>query len=331
VLPGLEDSKGALYEIGVADDGTFIGLVASELEESIETLQIMAASLGCKVNVLRKAAVGDCEWEDHELDPRNPRIVNETLWVAEAYIQPNWNSSDWHPAGYRTRSSEDVEPHEPSISEVRDDARPATEQLRLTLTGATMSGKSSLLGSLTTGTLDNGRGKSRLSLLKHQHEIATGITSSVTQELVGYRNRNAHDAAGAQVVNYASGNVSSWLDIHATCESGLEPGRVVFLSDSAGHPRYRRTTVRGLIGWAPHWTLLCIPADHTEDTVGMVGSSLPPQEVLGLPNVDLDLSQEYLELCLKLDVPLVIAITKELFVEGTVCFETSQTSADYTA
>jgi GTPase len=302
VLPGLEDSKGALYEIGVADDGTFIGLVADELEESLETLRIMASSLGCKVNVLRKAAVGDCEWVDHKSDPRSPKIVNETLWVAEAYIQPNWSSSDWHSTESGTTPLEHVDE---SSGEIHDDARPATEQLRLTLTGATMSGKSSLLGSLTTGTLDNGRGKSRLSLLKHQHEIATGITSSVTQELVGYRNKDAHGAAGVQVVNYASGNVSSWLDIHATCESGPEPGRVVFLSDSAGHPRYRRTTVRGLVGWAPHWTLLCIPAD-SEDTLGMAVS----REVLGLPNVDPDLSQEHLELCLKLDVPLVIAITK---------------------
>jgi GTPase len=297
----LEDSKGALYEIGVADDGTFIGLVADELEESLETLRIMASSLGCKVNVLRKAAVGDCEWENYEPDALIPTVVHETLWVAEAYIQPNWSSSDWHSAS----GARPLEHVDESSGEIQADARPATEQLRLTLTGATMSGKSSLLGSLTTGTLDNGRGKSRLSLLKHQHEIATGITSSVTQELVGYRKKNAHGAASAQVVNYASGNVSSWLDIHATCEAGPEPGRVVFLSDSAGHPRYRRTTVRGLIGWAPHWTLLCIPAD-SEDTLGAAIS----REDSGLSNVDPDLSQEYLELCLKLDVPLVIAITK---------------------
>ena len=64
---------------------------------------------------------------------------------------------------------------------------PETEQLRVTLTGPTMSGKSTLLGTLTTSTLDNGRGKSRLSMLKHRHEITSGITSSVTQELLGYR------------------------------------------------------------------------------------------------------------------------------------------------
>ena len=119
-------------------------------------------------------------------------------------------------------------------------AHESTEQLRITLTGPTTSGKSSLLGTLSTATLDNGRGKSRLSLLKHRHEIVSGVTSSVAQELIGYKDR--------EVFNFASGNVTSWTDIHAAAENG----RLVFVSDSAGHPRYRRTTVRGLVGWAPH-------------------------------------------------------------------------------
>jgi GTPase len=119
-------------------------------------------------------------------------------------------------------------------------ATPVRSQLRITLTGPTTSGKSSLLGTLSTATLDNGRGKSRLSLLKHRHEIVSGVTSSVAQELIGYKDD--------RVINYASGNVTSWTDIHSSAENG----RLVFVSDSAGHPRYRRTTVRGLVGWAPH-------------------------------------------------------------------------------
>jgi GTPase len=310
VLPGLEDSKGALYEIGVADDGTFIGLTEDELEESIGTLRIMAASLGCRVNVLRRVLVGDCEWLDHTSDGDTARVVTEHLWVAEVYVKPNWDSSLSYSAEEEGGSLEGIIAQDRGEDAVYGDSKPATDQLRVSLTGATMSGKSSLLGSLTTGTLDNGRGKSRLSLLKHQHEIATGMTSSVTQELVGYSTNVSRDVNSTQVVNFASGDVLSWLDIHATCNSGPGSGRVVLLSDSAGHPRYRRTTVRGLIGWAPHWTLLCIPADNTEDTSGLAGSTPPPQEVLGLPSTDIDLSQEHLELCLKLDLPLVIAITK---------------------
>jgi GTPase len=125
----------------------------------------------------------------------------------------------------------------------------SVEQLRLSVTGATMSGKSSLLGTLSTATLDNGRGKSRLSLLKHRHEIASGMTSSVTQELIGYRDVDKYgQLSTSQVVGYGSRDVSSWIDIHSSVEAATN-GRLIILSDSAGHPRFRRTTVRGIVGW----------------------------------------------------------------------------------
>jgi GTPase len=320
-LPGLEESRGALYEIGVSDDGTFVGLVEDELDESLETLGIMAASLGCTVTVVRKVVVGECEWEEQSKDAA-PTAIRGQLWVAEAYVRPNTISPS---AALSTPAVIDGadESHAPAVdysAQIGGGAKAEgslvpqaqllapTHELRVTLTGSTMSGKSSLLGTLTTNTLDNGRGKSRLSLLKHQHEIATGMTSSVTHELLGYRPPE-HAGGNVQVVNFATGNISSWIDIHASCAGG---GRLVFFSDSAGHPRYRRTTVRGLVGWRPHWTLLCLPADNLEDTAGLAGSTPPAHETLGLPDavLDVDLSLEHLDLCLKLELPLVVVITK---------------------
>jgi GTPase len=301
VIPGLEETRGALYEIGVADDGTFVGLTKDEMDESINNLRAMAASLGCVVNVVRMVQVGGCEW----VDESTMLLRKDALWVAEAYVKPNTTGNrSKSPGSYKT---DEQLLGVANLSHNRARSEPSM-QLKVTLTGSTMSGKSSLLGSLTTATLDNGRGKSRLSLLKHRHEIASGMTSSVTQELIGY-NDVAHlinPSEPVEVVNYASGNVSSWLDIHGTCDGG----RLVLISDSAGHPRYRRTTVRGLIGWAPDWTLLCIPADAAEDTAGMTGSTPPPKEVLGVASVDIDLAHENLELCLKLKLPLVVVITK---------------------
>ena len=51
LVPGLEESRGALYEIGVSDDGTFDGLTKDEMDESLTNLRAMAASLGCTVEV----------------------------------------------------------------------------------------------------------------------------------------------------------------------------------------------------------------------------------------------------------------------------------------
>ncbi|KAF2011773.1 hypothetical protein BU24DRAFT_426871 [Aaosphaeria arxii CBS 175.79] len=286
--PDLEDTKGALYEIGVADDGTFVGLAEDEMAESLNTLRAMASSLGCNVTVQRMVEVGDCEWvEDaYPQDSVPMQVKRGKLWVAEALVRP----------GQPSNGTEHAPPNRP------------TEQLRVSLTGSTGSGKSSLLGSLTTGTLDNGRGSSRLSLLRHRHEIASGMTSSITQELVGYYDAFEPDgtSAGSHIVNYGSGDVSSWVEIHAKANGG----RLVFLSDSAGHPRFHRTTVRGVVGWDPHWTLVCIPADNPEDSIGRVGTPPLSQDSPSTATGDVDLSHTHLQLCLNLQLPLVLLITK---------------------
>ncbi|KAI4668745.1 uncharacterized protein J4E78_002573 [Alternaria triticimaculans] len=181
LLPGLEESSGALYEIGVADDGTIVGLAEDEMEESLNNLRAMAASLGCGVKVMRRVPVGDCEWTE-DSGTAKQRVVKSQLLVAEALVRPEQHLID------HTKSNEQDASDMPSDASVSNMGAPAsesprvTEQMRVSVTGATMSGKSSLLGTLSTATLDNGRGKSRLSLLKHRHEIASGMTSSVTQD-----------------------------------------------------------------------------------------------------------------------------------------------------
>ncbi|EGR50781.1 uncharacterized protein TRIREDRAFT_120558 [Trichoderma reesei QM6a] len=299
-MPGLEESQGALYEIGVADDGTLVGLSRDELDESIATLKNMAASLGCGVTVLRMVIVGDCEWieiaEPEGNAARKPVQVTkqDKLWVAEALITPNTEVQ-------RSKSLQDVKSHDgsdgatslqPSTSTTAPPghAKSTTPQLRVTLTGPIASGKSSLLGTLSTGTLDNGRGKSRLSLLKHRHEMASGMTSSIAQELIGYKER--------LIFNFSHRNIESWLDIHDYASNG----RLVFMSDSGGHPRYRHTVFRGLMNWAPHWMVLCIAADDAEVTHDMAS--------MVMDSADTDLVKAHLDLSLKLDVPLAIVITK---------------------
>ena len=186
-----------------------------------------------------------------------------------------------------------------------------TEQLRISLAGGTASGKSSLLGTLSSSTLDNGRGKSRLCLLKHRHEIESGVSSSVTPELIGYQDSFLNGDCGSlipctNVINYASGNVSSWNDIH----SASEPGRLVLVTDSAGRPKYQRTMMRGLISWAPHWTLCCISADQDGDYDSRTSPTACDQGASGSGVDEGGSSRAHLNLCLKLGLPLVVVITK---------------------
>ncbi|MCJ1406216.1 hypothetical protein MMC19_000281 [Ptychographa xylographoides] len=311
LLPGLEESRGALYEIGVSDDGTFVGLTKDELDESLTNLQAMAASLGCRVEILRTVIVGECERPLYS--PAKKFLLEtdkENLWVAEVLVVPETHISQHE----QLHDSVIINGLHPSPSSdtgrtIRDEKDSSTAQLRVSLTGSTTSGKSSLLGTLSTSTLDNGRGKSRLSLLKHRHEIATGVTSSVAPELIGYKalsQENAVTSGRSDVINYGCGNISSWNDIHNAAESG----RLVFVTDSAGHPRYRRTTVRGLVSWAPHWTVCCVAADDNEGIIGRSGSVASTQGVVGPTSASVDLSKAHLDLCLKLVLPLIIVITK---------------------
>ena len=58
--------------------------------------------------------------------------------------------------------------------------------LRLAVLGNMDAGKSTLLGVLTQGELDNGRGKARLNLFRHLHEIQSGRTSSISHGILGF-------------------------------------------------------------------------------------------------------------------------------------------------
>ncbi|EED23475.1 conserved hypothetical protein [Talaromyces stipitatus ATCC 10500] len=296
LLPGLEESQGALYEIGVADDGTFVGLVKEELDESLTNLGAMAASLGCKVDVLRKVVVGTCEWAEGS----EPEVIRSgELWVAEALVSPDleyYNSLSSKESGLEMLSLDDNVP--PSKEEdFLEGGCSQTEQIRISITGPSAAGKSSLLGTLTTSALDNGRGKSRLSLLKHRHEISSGITSSVAQELIGYRDLPSSPQGSIDVINYASGNVTAWNDIHAASDGG----RLAFVSDLPGLPRYVKSTLRGLISWAPHYVILCIPANSSHEAVAQDDGEQAPE---------IDICLAYLDLCIRLETPLVVAITK---------------------
>ena len=85
--------------------------------------------------------------------------------------------------------------------------------LRVAVLGAVDSGKSTLVGVCTHGELDNGRGRARLNLFRHLHEIQSGRTSSITQEILGFDDQghvrtspssSLHSALIFKTVDYAS-------------------------------------------------------------------------------------------------------------------------------
>jgi len=118
-------------------------------------------------------------------------------------------------------------------------------EVRVAVVGNVDSGKSTMLGVLTRGQLDNGRGLARTNIFVHKHEIETGRTSSISQEILGF------DSKGS-IVNYAGVRNLSTNEI---CEASA---KIVNFIDLAGHEKYLKTTVFGLTGHSPDFAMLMI-------------------------------------------------------------------------
>ncbi|MGH0190338.1 UNVERIFIED_CONTAM: hypothetical protein FKN15_044126 [Acipenser sinensis] len=118
-------------------------------------------------------------------------------------------------------------------------------EVRVAVVGNVDAGKSTLLGVLTHGELDNGRGFARQKLFRHKHEMESGRTSSVGNDILGFDQRGA-------VVNLPDGHGGS-LDWTKICERSA---KVITFIDLAGHEKYLKTTVFGMTGHLPDFCML---------------------------------------------------------------------------
>jgi len=149
-------------------------------------------------------------------------------------------------------------------------------ETRIAVVGNVDAGKSSMLGVLVKGDLDDGRGKARVNLFRHKHEIESGRTSSVGMEIMGF------DSKGNIITSDIPGRKLSWEEI------GKRSAKVITFTDLAGHEKYLRTTVFGLLSSSPNYCLLMVAANN-----GLVG-----------------MSKEHLGIALALNVPVMVVVTK---------------------
>jgi len=145
--------------------------------------------------------------------------------------------------------------------------------LRLAVLGNVDAGKSTILGVLTHGELDNGRGRARLNLFRHLHEIQSGRTSSISHEILGFN-------GNGEVINYSESRT-----IEEICENST---KLISFIDLCGHHKYLKTTIFGLTGYAPDFAMLIVSA-----TTGLVGTT-----------------KEHLGIALALGVPTFVVVTK---------------------
>ncbi|KAJ2333021.1 hypothetical protein GGI00_002525, partial [Coemansia sp. RSA 2681] len=150
-------------------------------------------------------------------------------------------------------------------------------EVRVAVAGNVDAGKSTMLGVLTQGRLDDGRGKARVALFRHQHEIESGRTSSVGLEILGFDR-----ITGAPVRHTDPSRKVSW---DAVCSRS---SKLISFLDLAGHEKYLKTTVFGMAGGAPDYVMLMVAAN-----AGLSG-----------------MAKEHLGLALALSIPVFVVITK---------------------
>lgn len=62
--------------------------------------------------------------------------------------------------------------------------------IRIAVIGNVDSGKSTLVGVLTKGIMDDGRGSARTKVFNFSHEANNGRTSSIAQEIMGFNDHS---------------------------------------------------------------------------------------------------------------------------------------------
>ena len=145
----------------------------------------------------------------------------------------------------------------------------------MTIAGSVDCGKSTFLSVLTSGKKDNGRGSARLSVFNYPHEVKSGRTSSIGQQILGYDNNG-------KIVNYQGIRKLLWPDIVK------RSSKIISFFDLAGHEKYLKTTIMGLSAVSPDMCMIMIAANR------------------GV----LRMTKEHIFLCLALKIPFFITITK---------------------
>ena len=143
-------------------------------------------------------------------------------------------------------------------------------------------GKSTIIGVLTGGSMDNGRGLARSRVFMHKHESSTGRTSCISQHIMGY------DGQHTPVYNTSTASSSAAVKTKGWSAVVQSSAHIVTFIDLAGHEKYLKTTIAGLTGCFPDYALIVINA------------------LAGITKM----TREHLGVVLALNIPLTVVVTK---------------------
>ncbi|CAH0478088.1 unnamed protein product [Peronospora belbahrii] len=168
-------------------------------------------------------------------------------------------------------------------------AHTSTKRLRVSVIGDFESGKSTLVGVLTRGRLDDGAGLARMQVCRYRHELENGCTSSVSEHTIAVA-ADGHFRCTDELDTCDFGD----SDEKKAIPKSRRQESFITLSDLAGHQKYLKSTASGLAGQYPDYAMLVIDA------------------VRGVR----DMTREHVKIATALEVAIFVVITKTDRVTG---------------
>jgi GTPase len=168
--------------------------------------------------------------------------------------------------------------------------------------GPVDAGKSSIIGVLTSGKLDNGRGLARNRILVHPHERESGRTSHISYNpLVYLRKDNDIMLCNPKDKNDKQDEQNKIIRVRNKL---FWENKITNFVDLAGHEKYLKTTLFGVTGLFPDYGIVVIGANTgitklTREHLGIL-LYLHIPFIITITKIDLAPKQVYQSLCLQL-------------------------------
>ena len=149
------------------------------------------------------------------------------------------------------------------------------DHLLIGVAGHVDHGKSTLVGTLTTGTLDTGSGSTRIFLDVQKHEIERGLSADLSFAVYGFKN-------GEPI------RIKNPLNKRDKALMVEKCDKLISFVDTVGHEPWLRTTIRGIVGQKLSHGLLVVAADQGPTHI----------------------TREHLGIILAMELPVIVVMTK---------------------
>ena len=234
----------ATYVVGVTDDGGLASIPPDAFSESMDVLSLLAEEAGAHIEEVQTWGIDHTDrTADADVDDTADGIVGVATIREGAVLE--------------------------------DD-----DHIVVGTAGHVDHGKSTLVGSLVTGSADDGEGSTRSYLDVQPHEVERGLSADLSYGVYGFE-----DGGPVRMDN------PDRKDDRARVVE--EADRLVSFVDTVGHEPWLRTTIRGLVGQKLDYGLLTVAADDG-----------PTQT-----------TREHLGILLATELPTIVAITKADLVD----------------